>query len=233
MKDLFKIEGSPVRRCILFIVSLFFVALGIRLSLIAALGTGPSTAFSAAMSKIVGKDVAFWLFLINVLCVVIQIVIYGKKFNPFQLIQVAASLVFSLFVAYVDPLVSWWTPSNYFVRLIQLLLSIALQAFGVLCVVKAGIIRMPMECSLIAIQTKIPLKVGTLKILFDLFWLLAALILSGIYLLVHDSFTIASFTSLAGIREGTFITALLTGLFINFFDKLCGKQVAALCGMKG
>ena len=225
-------EGSLPRRIILFIISLFFVALSVRLSIIAGLGTGPGTAFSLAMSKIVGMEVSFWMLMMNLLCVLVQILVLGRKFNPLQLVQVPASLLFSLFVQYVDPLVNWWVAPNYIVRLIQLLISIFFGALGVLCVVKAGIIRMPMENMFLALQTRINLKVGTMKIIYDVFWLVAALALSFFYLMPRGALTFKSFTDLAGIREGTFIAAFLTGLCMNILDRLIGSSILRLCKMK-
>ncbi len=224
-------EGSLPRRIILFVVSLFFVALSLRLSILAGLGTAPGAAFALAMSKIVGMEVSFWVLMVNLLCVAVQIIVLGRKFNPLQLVQVPASLLFSLFVLYVDPLVNWWIAPNYIVRLIQLLISIFFGALGVLCVVKAGIIRMPMECMFLALQTKINLKIGTMKIIYDVIWLVAALALSFFHLLPKGGITFKSFTDLAGIREGTFIAAFLTGLCMNILDRLIGNSILKICRM--
>ncbi|MBQ9890477.1 MAG: YitT family protein [Firmicutes bacterium] len=217
------------KRIILYLLGLFVVALGIRLTLIAQLGTGSSTAFAWAMSKTVGLSVAFWVFVVNALCVVVQIIILKKDFKPIQLLQLAVSFIFSLFIAYVDPLVRWWQPHSYPERVIQLIVAIMVQALGIFFVVKAKLITMPIESMNLVIMQKTGWgKLGTYKILFDAFWFVLALLISLVVTLKAGNFTWDGFLGLAGIREGTVLQVLLIGAFINIYDRLFGKKFAKL-----
>ena len=212
------------KRIILYLLGLFVVALGIRLTLISQLGTGSSTAFAWAMSKTVGLSVAFWVFVVNALCVVVQIIILKKDFKPIQLLQLAVSFIFSMFIAYVDPLVRWWQPNSYPERIIQLIVAIMVQALGIFFVVKAKLITMPIESMNLVIMQKTGWgKLGTYKILFDAFWFIIALLISLVVTLKSGNFTWESFFSLAGIREGTVLQVLFIGTFINIYERLLGK----------
>jgi uncharacterized protein len=226
------LRKNPVQRFSLYILGLFLVALAIRLSMVANLGTSPSTAFSWTMEKTVGSSVAFWTFLINSLCLVVQIAILRKDFKPIQLLQLAAAFLFSLFLAYLDPLVRWWVPQNYIVRLIQLALAIMLQALGIFLVIKAQLITMPIESMIIVILTKIKGKVGTFRMIFDFTWLILAIILSIVYLQQRHDLNIASLTNIAGIREGTIFLTIFVGMCMNVYEKLLGRQLSRLCGVE-
>ena len=217
------------KRIIIYLLGLFIVAVGIRLTLIAQLGTGSSTAFAWAMSKTVGQSVAFWMFCENALCVLVQVLILRKDFKPIQLIQLLVSFIFSMFIAYADPIVRWWVPGSYVERLIQLVVAIMLNAFGIFLVVKAKLVTMPPESMNLAIMKKTGKgKLGTYKIIFDACWFILALLISLIVTLKSGNFTISGFLSLAGIREGTVLQVLLIGAFINLYDKLFGKHFRTL-----
>ena len=212
------------KRVLLYLFGLFIVAIGIRLSLVAGLGTGASTAWARAMSLTVGQSIAFWVFWTNAVCVIVQIAILRKDFKPIQLLQLAVSFIFSLFIATVDPLVKWWVPANYFVRVIQIILSTMFNAFGIFCVVKAKLITMPIESMNLVIMEKLKKgKLGTYKILFDSFWFLFAIIISLVVTLKSGSFNFSSFLGLTGIREGTVFQLFAVGVFINIYMKLFGK----------
>ena len=217
------------KRILLYLFGLFIVAVGIRLSLIAGIGTSSGTAWARAMSLTAGLSIAFWVFVSNALCVVVQIILLRKDFQPVQFIQLAVSFIFSLFIAYVDPLVKWWVPANYIVRLIQLIISTMFQAFGIFCVVKAKLITMPIESmNMVIIQKLGKGKLGTLKILYDLFWFVFAVVLSLVITLKAGPFNFMNFLDLSGMREGTVVQLLLIGAFMNVYDKLFGKQFAKL-----
>lgn len=212
------------KRIVLYIFGLFIVAVGGRLSLIANLGLGSSLAWARAMEYVVGQSIAFWTFWPNILCVVVQIILLRKDFKPIQFIQVAAAFIFSLFMAYVDPLVRWWVPANYVVRLIQLLISTMFSALGIFCVVKAKLITMPIESMNLVIMEKVGKgELGTYKILYDAFWFICAIIVSLIATFGRGAFDFGFFLDLSGIREGTVIMLILVGVFMNIYEKLFGK----------
>jgi len=212
------------KRVILYLIGLFIVALGLRLSLVAQLGTSASAAFAWAMTKTVGMSVAFWMFCENAFCVLVQFILLRKDFKPDRLLQLVVSFIFSLFIAYADPLVNWWVADSYFERLLQLFIAILLNAFGIFLVVKAKLITMPPESmNLVIMQKTGKGKLGTYKILHDAFWFLLAIIISLVTTLKSGSFTWEGFFGLAGIREGTVVQLILIGVFINIYDKLFGK----------
>jgi len=221
-------------RVFVYILGLFVVALGVRISLIANLGLGPGTAMALTINNFIPikEGIAIYSFLITIVVVIIQILILRRDFKPVSLVQIVFSFIYSLFIAYVDPLVAWWIPTGYVMRFIQLVVSVILTGLGIFFVVKSKIIPMPPECLIFAVQTKIKSSVGTLRTCYDCSNLLVAIILGFLFTLIHDKFTVLNFLNNSGIREGTVISAVFAGIFVNIFDKIMGKGVERLCDGK-
>ena len=106
-------------------------------------------------------------------------------------------------------LVSFLPADTYLVRLLMVILGIVILGFGISLAVAANVIMNSGEAFVKAISDKLKKQFGNVKIGFDIFCVAMALILS----LLFFNFTIV------GTREGTIISALLTGNVVKFFSK--------------
>lgn len=223
-------KTSFARRMFLYILGLFVVAVGIQLSVVASLGLSAAAAFAFVLNKI--ADIGFslgsfsmdglgaWMLLVAVVVVIAQVVILRKDFKIYNLLQLLFAFLFSLFVAVVYPLVSWWVPTNYFIRLIQLFISIAITGLGIFFVVTAKLVPMPPECLIFAIIEKTKKgTVGFLRTGYDVANVVLAVVLG--WLCFASPFL--------GVREGTVLSAVLTGIFVEIFMRLIGKPFRIFC----
>ncbi len=198
------------KRYILFIVSLFFAALGVAFTKHGELGVSPISSVANIMSyKFDSLSLGTWLIIYNCVLIVGQIAILRKEFEPIQLLQVPLSFLFGWFTDLGMWIVSFIPVNSYPLRLTMVIVGGVILGFGITLSVIANVIMNAGEAFVKAVSDKIRKEFGNVKIVFDILNVVLALALS----LVFFNFTIV------GTREGTIISALLTGGVVKFFSK--------------
>ena len=198
------------KRYILFIISLFFSALGVAFTKHGELGVTPISSVANVMSfKFDSLSLGTWLIIWNCVLIVGQIVILRKEFQPIQFLQVPLSFLFGWFTDFGMWIVSFIPANSYPIRLLMVLVGIVILGFGVSLSVIANVIMNSGEAFVKAISDKIHMNFGNVKIGFDVLCVVTALILS----LIFFNFKII------GTREGTIISAFMTGVTVKFFNK--------------
>lgn len=139
-----------------------------------------------------------------------QIVLLRKKFKLIQLLQIPLSFLFGWFTDFGMWAVSFIPVRLYFVRIALVVIGIVILGFGISLSVIANVIMNSGEAFVKAISDTFSKEFGNIKIAFDVLCVLVSLFLS----LVFFDFTIV------GTREGTVISALLTGVVVKCFTKM-------------
>ena len=98
-----------------------------------------------------------------------------------------------------------------------LLLSCIVMAFGVLLEVKTEVVFIPGDGFIVAIAKVLKREFGRVIPYCDVSFVVIAVILSFVFL-----------GYLAGVREGTVISALIIGPIVRIFKKYVGKYVDGL-----
>lgn len=216
-------KKETAKRYILFIVSLFFSALGVAFTKRGELGVSPISSVANVLSfKFDALSLGTWLIIWNCVLIAGQIIILRKKFQPIQLLQVPLSFLFGWFTDLGMAIVSHIPAEVYVVRLAMVIIGIVILAFGIALSVIANVIMNAGEAFVKAISDTIHKEFGNVKIVFDISCVATALILS----LIFFNFTIV------GTREGTVISAFLTGVVVKFFCKRLSNPVNALLSDK-
>lgn len=198
------------KRYILFIISLFFAALGVAFTKHGELGVTPISSVANVMScKFDSLSLGTWLIIWNCILIIGQIVILRKEFQPIQFLQVPLSFLFGWFTDFGMWMVSFIPADTYPVRMLMVLIGIVILGFGVSLSVIANVIMNSGEAFVKAVSDKLHMNFGNVKIGFDILCVVTALILS----LIFFNFKII------GTREGTIISALMTGVTVKFFNK--------------
>lgn len=204
-------KAETAKRYVLFIISLFFSALGVAFTKRGELGVSPISSVANVLScKFDALSLGTWLIIWNCILIAGQIIILRRKFQPIQLLQVPLSFLFGWFTDLGMMIVSHIPADSYIVRLVMVIIGIVILAFGIALSVIANVLMNSGEAFVKAISDTIHKEFGNVKIIFDISCVVTALILS----LIFFNFTIV------GTREGTIISALLTGVVVKFF---CGK----------
>lgn len=207
------------KRYILFIISLFFSALGIAFIKHGELGVSPISSAANVMSfKFPALSLGTWLIIWNCVLIVGQIIILRKKFQPIQLLQVPLSFLFGWFTDLGMWIASAIPADLYPLRLAMVVIGVVILGFGVSLSVIANVIMNSGEAFVKAVADMIDKEFGNVKIAFDISCVIFALILS----LIFFNFTIV------GTREGTVISALFTGVVVKFFNRKLAKPLNAV-----
>ena len=200
-----------VKRYLLFIVSLLFAAFGVAVTKHAELGVSPISSTANVLScKFTALSLGVWLILWNCVLILGQILILRRQFQPIQLLQLPLSLLFGWFTDLGMACVAAIPVPNYPVRLLLVLCGIILLGFGISLSVIANVILNSGEAFVKAISDVSGKNFGDLKIAFDVCCVVLALLLSLLFFQVKIIVT----------REGTILTALLTGLVVKRFVRL-------------
>lgn len=201
-------KKESAKRYILFMISLFFAALGVAFTKHAELGVSPISSVANVMScKYRSLSLGTWLIIWNCILIVGQILILRRKFQLKQLLQVPLSFLFGWFTDIGMWIVSYFSVDSYPARLIMVFVGIVILGFGISLSVIANVIMNSGEAFVKAVSDTTNKQFGDIKIFFDILCVFVALILSPIFF----DFTIV------GTREGTIISALFTGIIVKFF----------------
>lgn len=202
-------KSERVKRYVLFIISLFFAALGVAFTKRGELGVSPISSVANVMScKFDSLSLGTWLIIWNGILIVGQIAILGKRFQPIQILQVPVSFLFGWFTDLGMWMVSFIPADRYPVRLIMVIVGVVILGFGISLSVIANVIMNSGEAFVKVVSDKLHKEFGNVKIAFDVFCVVLALVLSLLFF--HFS--------IVGTREGTIISALLTGVVVKFFS---------------
>lgn len=195
----------------LFVISLFFSALGVAFTKHGELGVSPISSVANIMSyKFDFLSLGNWLIIWNCVLIVGQIIILRKNFKLIQLLQIPLSFLFGYFTDIGMWIVSPIPADNYFVRLAMVIIGIAILGFGISLAVTANVIMNSGEAFVKAISDVSGKKFGNVKIVFDVCCVSLAIILSLIFFNMK----------IVGTREGTIISAFLTGVAVKLFGKI-------------
>lgn len=204
------------KRYVLFIISLFFAALGVAITKYAELGVSPISSVANIFSyKYTSLSLGTWLIIWNSTMVLGQILILRKNFQLIQLLQIPLSILFGYFTDLGLRLISFVPVEHYIVRLLLVLCGVVTLGFGISLAVIADVILNAGEAFVKAVADTIDRNFGNVKIGFDIFCVLFSVVLS---LLFFNG-------QIVGTREGTVISALLTGLVVKFFTRIMKKPL--------
>lgn len=202
-------KAELIRRYVFLIVGLFVNSLGIALITKGDLGTSPISSIPYTLSIGFTPSLGMFTLYFSLLLIVLQLAILRRKFPKEFWLQIPVSLGFSWFIDLSMALLSFLHPESYPVKAVFLLLG-----FGVFMEMAANVVMLPGECTVKAISTTWNTDFGKTKVAVDVTMAATAAVLGLI--LYH---------ALTGVREGTFVSALLVGAIARTFNKQVGPWI--------
>ena len=207
---------ETLKRYLIFLVGLFVNSLGVSLITKANLGTSPISSIPYILSLNFPFTLGNFTIFFSIFLIVLQLIILRKNFKLEHILQIPVSIIFGYFIDLTMILFSWVNPEAYIMKIVYLLIGCLILGVGVYMEVLADVVMLPGESFVRAIVLTWKTNFGTTKICFDVSMSVIAAVLSFIFA-----------GSLAGVREGTVIAALLVG----FIARLIGKKLAFLKDM--
>ena len=205
-------------RIILYIIGLFFMAMGVAFAVNSNLGVSPVTSLPYVISLIVNMELGTCVIAVYGVYIVLQILILRREFRLINLTQIIFSTVFGYFTNFTKWLLADFTLPTYGGQLVMLAISIVAVAFGVFLYMEVDLVAMPMEGLTQAIAKKVGKPFHNVKIVVDCSSVALGIVLSFVFL--HG---------LLGIREGTVITAIVVGKVMGVFKKPLQAKIQKLC----
>lgn len=201
-------RNEILRRYTLLVISLFFTAMGVALAKHGALGVSPVSSVANVLScRIDTLSLGNWLILWNCLLILGQIVVLRRDFQPIQFLQIPLSFLFGWFTDFWMWGVASVPADRYWMQLVLVLGGIVVLGFGVALSVIANVLMNSGEAFVKAVADRWGKNFGNVKVGFDVGCVALSVMLS---LLLFDG-------AVVGTREGTVLTALLTGFIVKFF----------------
>lgn len=173
-----------VKRIVIYLAGLFFVALGVAFSVNSNLGVSPVNSLPYVVSRILGKDLGTCVTVIFIGYILIQILLLRKAFRPLDLAQILCSFAFGYFVDLTETLLGSFCLPGYPGRLVMLAISIFLVAFGICLYLDTDLIVMPMEGLTAAMnKTVFPKKAfHEVKVILDCTVVVVGIVLCFVFL---------------------------------------------------
>ena len=190
--------------------------MGVSLITKANLGTSPISSIPYVLSLNFPLTLGNFTIFFSIFLIVLQLIILRKNFKLEHILQIPVSIMFGYFIDLAMILFSWVNPEAYIMKIVYLLIGCLILGVGVYMEVLADVVMLPGESFVRAIVLTWKTNFGTTKICFDISMSVIAAVFSFIFA-----------GSLAGVREGTVIAALLVG----FIARLIGKKLAFLKDM--
>lgn len=194
----------------LFVLSLWFSALGVAFTKCGSLGVSPVSSVANVLSlRFTALSMGDWLILWSVLLILGQIAVLRRRYQLIQLLQLPMAFLFGWFTD-VGMLIAGLVPvDSYSMQLVMVVLGIVILGFGVALSVIANVMFNAGEGFVKALSDVTEKNFGDVKIAFDIFSVSLSVVLS---LILFGG-------KVVGLREGTLIASICTGLAVKFFTK--------------
>ena len=195
-----------IKNYTIFIIGLFFMSLGIDSIIKSMLGTSPISSIPYILSLNTQFSLGQITFIINMVFFFMQWFILRKRFEKIQLLQIPMTFIFATFIdVSMNLLVFITIPNVYIIHLMVLLLGCLSMGVGITCELLGKVVMLPGEGIVNAIAVNWHFDFGKTKIAVDCSLVIIACLLSLYYS-----------GSIVGIREGTIISAMITGIIVKF-----------------
>lgn len=196
---------SFLTRLILFLIGLPIMSFGVVFVIKCNLGSSPISSIPFVVEQLTPYTLGELTFAINAWLVAVQYFFTRRITSPL-LLQVPMTLLFSIYIDLSAIVLENFFVDTYLMSLTLLVTACFVTAFGIAFLVIANLVILPGEGAVQAIANRFGLDFGFTKIGFDVSCVLISI---AIALYCRGD--------LAGLREGTIISAFLTGWFVRFW----------------
>lgn len=216
-------KAELIRRYSVFLSALIIGSCGVTLVTRSLLGVNSVACFSYVTSVYFPLTMGTVNILFNATMLVSQFFVLTakKRHEEFYniILQVPALIVFGLMIDVWMYVTEDLVMSNYFMALAILLIGSVLVAVNISLQATASVAMLPCDAFVRHLATRVQKRLGSIKLIYDLFLVITAAIMS---------LMCSNFTEIVGIREGTVIGALIVGPIAQFALRYLGS-IKAFC----
>lgn len=222
------------RRYVIFGISLLFITSGIAVVTKGSLGTSPITSIPYSLSMVFpALTLGEYTILFSIVLVFLQWLLLGihsidrtMKIN--LILEIVISFVFGYLVDFAMWFFGFLNPDEYYMQLLSVVVGVFILAFGVYLQIVANVVMVPGDGFAYALTMRLRRNYGKVRVTSDTTMVIISALIG-----------IAGLGTLGGVREGTIICCLFTGIvartYMARFTKLTsilvpGKDLGNLSG---
>ncbi|MCQ2069681.1 MAG: DUF6198 family protein [archaeon] len=192
----------PMRRFIIFVLSMVVRSIGMVLTIRAALGVSPLTTIPVAVELLVGISLGTTSTIKNIVQIVIQKGLYRKAMSWTEVgLQFVISFLFGYILDAVDFCTGWIQVSGLPAELAIMVLGCIVMAFGVYLEIVASFTMLPADGMNRAIQYVTKWDYGYIKLFTDGLVVLVAVIITVVGLGVDAIFQVVGIGTIVALVE--------------------------------
>lgn len=195
-------------RFIIYIFGLFNITIGINLSIVSGLGISPVSAFTLPLSQSLQISLGTITTVIYIVFVLVQYLLLKDRFKKKNILQIPFSIVFGFFVNLTGSFMKGIQLNTYMSQLGILLISILICAIGATLYIAMDIVPNAPEGLQLAFCERFNWPFSKVKMASDCLFVFVGFIIGVLFLNGNTA-----------IREGTILSALLTGKLIGLFSQ--------------
>ncbi|QRG87083.1 YitT family protein [Bulleidia sp. zg-1006] len=171
----------------------------------AGLGNSAYDAFSMSISLLSHIEVGTIATVINLICVLVQMILLRRKYKPLYLLQIFVSIVIGVVVnLFYYHIFDQIVPDVYALKLVWFIFFVLADIFGISLVVASGMISLAMESTCMVIAKKYHLRFSSVRFVVDVFFFSSVFV---IWYFFHIPLS---------LREGTVILMFLFSPLVDY-----------------
>ncbi|MER2077391.1 YczE/YyaS/YitT family protein [Psychrobacillus psychrotolerans] len=199
-------KNVTMKRLTLYIGGLFFLTLGVSLSIQAGLGVSPVSSLAYALVLTSGLSIGITTVLANILFILVQIILSKRMDIKDLMLQLIISVVFGFFMDATLFLVRLLpTPESIVLRCVYLIISLFVVSAGLIGYFTAKLPLMPYDALTYVISEQFQIKFSKAKITGDLVNVFVAAIMGLVFI-----------QSFGAIGIGTIVAAYFIGKILGW-----------------
>lgn len=212
-----KVPMNAIRLGI-YLVGMIVLALGIVLNTKTQLGVSPIISVPYSIATIWRLNLGNTTFVFYISCILMQILLLRKKFQPYQLLQVVVSLITSQFINLFDWLLDI-QPQNFVQKLLVLVAAILVTAIGAATMVMMEMVPNPADALAKVFGDLTGRGLGLGKNIFDGSCFVLSLIIGFVFT-----------GGIVGIGLGTICAVIFIGRSIAVYNHFCREPLRKMAG---
>ena len=207
------------RKIIIYLIGIFTLAIGSNLFLNAALGVAPSCSLALTLTFLLPGSYALYNFIVNSLILILEALIV-HKFGKTQIIQFIITFIYSYLIKLTSLFLTNIQPHSFVEQVLLAILACIVMALGITLTIHSNLTVMPYEGFIGALAIRLRKDFGKLKVIIDVTFTLASIVISLI--LLHN---------INSVGLGTIIASFLTGSVVSFFDRILTTRLNHYLGL--
>jgi uncharacterized membrane protein YczE len=203
-----------VKRTVFMLSGICVTSFGLEVAVKADLGLSPLTTLAYAMHNVFpGISLGVFTFLQQCCFVLLTFLLLRQEFKLYLLLMLPCSFLYGYAIDLSAILLKSIPVPDYLIRMVLLLASCVIIAFGFSMILNSGVCLDANTTFVNALSKKTSFSYSKLKVLTDV-----------IIVALATFVALAALHSIAGIREGTVISAVIIGPIVGFFSKYLSKM---------